>query len=272
MGISNVHILSLIWLQLDVSKSFYSSLPQQDVSCWKCKFQVHSIIIRIQVLENWYATGLFYRLSLSLRLLFWYVSRFPGFPSYPCFLFQNPCILRQYPVLPSVLRAVPCVVRGGGGGGPCLARRCLQPHTWCYPGVQFNLPVQFPIPGPSPAPVPAGDWGAELRRTYVNRTWQRWLRCVRLPTSVLATEVLPFSLPWLDSIKRAQIGLTSLAFCPLKEQTAKKIMLVVTVLTVLVFLDFFTPGQEWCHWIVPVRIRISITNLDSNDGVNLTIS
>ena len=31
--------------------------------------------------------------------------------------------------------------RGGGGEGvsPCLAMSRLQPRTWCYPGVQFNL-------------------------------------------------------------------------------------------------------------------------------------
>ena len=48
------------------------------------------------------------------------------------------------------------------GGGPCVARRRLQPCKWCYLGVQFNLLDQSPIPGPSPVTVPAGDWGAEL--------------------------------------------------------------------------------------------------------------
>ena len=50
----------------------------------------------------------------------------------------------------------------GARGGPCVARRRLQPCKWCYLGVQFNLLDQSPIPGPSPVTVPAGDWGAEL--------------------------------------------------------------------------------------------------------------
>ena len=80
-------------------------------------------------------------LSFYLRLLFWGFSRLPGFLSNTCFLRQNPCFLRQYPVQPRFLFAVPRVVRGGGEGGPCVAGRRLQPRTWFYPGVQFNLPA-----------------------------------------------------------------------------------------------------------------------------------
>ena len=57
------------------------------------------------------ATGLFYMLSLSLRLLVRGVSRFPGFLSYSWFLRQNPCFLRRYPMIPGVLHTVPHVVR-----------------------------------------------------------------------------------------------------------------------------------------------------------------
>ena len=89
--------------------------------------------------------------------------------------------------------------------------------------MQFNLPNRFPIPDPSLAPIPAGDWGAELRRSSVSRTSQRLLRCVQLPTPILAKGVLPFSLPRLDSIKRERLGLTSLEFSPLKEQMAKNV-------------------------------------------------
>ena len=136
-------------------------------------------------------------------------------------LFRNPCLLLRYPVLYRVLRAVPRVVRGGGGrgcGGPCVDSRRLQPRTWCYPGMQFNLSVRFLIPGPSPAPVPARDWGAELRGSSVSRTLQRRLRCVCLSTPVLAKWVLPFSLPLIDSIERPRQGIPSLSFLPLKEQ------------------------------------------------------
>ena len=127
---------------------------------------------------------------LSLHLIFRGVSRFPVFPS-------NPCFLRRYPVLPRVLHVVPRMVRGGragGGVGPCVARRRLQPRTGCYPGVQFILPARSPIPGPSPATILVGDWGAELRRSSVSRTSQQRLHCVRLPTPVIAKGVLPFSL------------------------------------------------------------------------------
>ena len=61
----------------------------------------------------------------------------------------------------------------GGGGVPGVARRILQSCPWSYPGVQFNLLSQSPIPDPSLVPVPAGDWGAELRGLSVSRTLQR---------------------------------------------------------------------------------------------------
>ena len=47
--------------------------------------------------------------------------------------------------------------------------------------------------------------------------------------------------------------------------------LVVTVLTVLLFLDLFPPGQEFCHWFVLVRMSVSVTKFYVNDGVKLTI-
>ena len=30
------------------------------------------------------------------------------------------------------------------------------------------------------------------------------------------------------------------------------------------------PGQERCHWLVFLSIRVSVTKLDINDGVDLT--
>ena len=109
----------------------------------------------------------------------------------------------------------------GGVRGPYVDRRPLQSRTWCYSGMQFNLLDQSPILGPSPAPIPEGYWGAELCRSSVSRTSQRILRCFHLLTPILSKGVLLFPLPWIDSIERAQLGLLSLAFCPLKEQTVK---------------------------------------------------
>ena len=203
--------------------------------------------------------------SLSGNLLF------PLFPVQP--LIFTPKSLLFTPISRATLGSTRGTARGvqGGGGGPCVARRHMQPRTWCYPGLQFNLIVQSLIPDPSMDPVPAGDWGAELRRSSVSRTSQRRLRCFRLPTPVLSKGVLPFSLPWLDSIERELLGIPSLVFRPLKQQMAKKIMLVITVLTVFVFLDLFPPGQERFHWFVLVCIRISVTKFGVNDGINLTI-
>ena len=82
---------------------------------------------------------------------------------------------------------------------------------------------QLPIPVPSPVPVSTADWGADLLGSSVSRTLQRRLWCVHLPTPVLAKGVLPFSLPWIDSVERAILGLYSLLFPPLKEQMVKNV-------------------------------------------------
>ena len=135
------------------------------------------------------ATVLFSILLSSLCILFWGVSRFTGFPS-------NPCFLRQNPMLPWFLRQVPCVVCNWGGGGVhWVAWRRLWNRIFFKAGVHFNLPTRFLIPDPSLDTVPAGDWGAELRGLYVNRTLQRRSRFENLPIPVLAKVVITFSLP-----------------------------------------------------------------------------
>ena len=200
-----------------------------------------------------YATVLFFMLLSFLRVLFQGFFRFTSFPSNPWFLRQNSFFLRKNPVLLWFSRAFPRAVKGRRWVGvPWVYWRRPWFHTFFYPGVQFKMSTRLPISDPSPAPVPAGDWGAYLRGLFVNRTSHWWLRFVSLPTPLLTKGVLPFSLEWLDSIAIVRPGLPYLAFRPLKEQT-------VTVLTVLVFLDIFPPGQEGCHWLVLVRIRVRFT-------------
>ena len=120
---------------------------------------------------------LLYYLLCCLFLCVSYLGAFPVFPvsrtipafyaKIPAFYADIPCYLGFY--------AWYCAWCAVGGGRPCVARRHLKPHMWCYPGVQFNLPDRSPIPGPSLDPVTAGDWGADLRGSYVSRTLQRQL-------------------------------------------------------------------------------------------------
>ena len=116
-----------------------------------------------------------------------------------------------------VLRVVTRVVRGGWGigwVGPCVSIRRLQPCTWCYPGVQFNWPDQFPI-------------RVRARLLFPQKTGEPssadhpWVgpRKVDWDASVYP----PPYLRWIRSIERAQLGLTALEFRPLKEQTAKNV-------------------------------------------------
>ena len=47
--------------------------------------------------------------------------------------------------------------------------------------------------------------------------------------------------------------------------------LVVIVLTVLAFLDIFSPDQDLCHWTVLVLVLVCVSYFEVNDGVKLTI-
>ena len=47
--------------------------------------------------------------------------------------------------------------------------------------------------------------------------------------------------------------------------------LVVTVLTMLISIDIFSPIQEHCHWFILVGIRISVAKFYINDGFDLSI-
>ena len=63
----------------------------------------------------------------------------------------------------------------------------------------------------------------------------------------------------------------SLPSIPSTEITNGRNPLVMTVITVLVFLDLFPSSQERCHWFILVHIYISVSKFDINDGVNFAI-
>ena len=46
-------------------------------------------------------------------------------------------------------------------------------------------------------------------------------------------------------------------------------LLIVTVLTVVIFLDSLPTIQEGHHWLIFVVIRISVAKFDINDGISL---
>ena len=62
----------------------------------------------------------------------------------------------------------------------------------------------------------------------------------------------------------------SIPSIPLTErEDGENLLLVVTVITMLFFLDSFSPRQERCHWPILVGIRVSFAKFDDNDGFNL---
>ena len=88
---------------------------------------------------------------------------------------------------------------------------------------------------------------------------------------VRAKGVIPFSLPLFDLIARVRPRIPPLEFHQLKEKMVKDFPLVVTVLTMIVFLDSFPQIQDRCHWFTLVEIRVSVAKYDVNDGFYLSI-
>ena len=58
---------------------------------------------------------------------------------------------------------------------------------------------------------------------------------------------------------------------PTERTNGKKILLAVTVHTMLVFLDSFPTIQERCHWFILVGILVSVAKFDVNYGFDLLI-
>ena len=47
--------------------------------------------------------------------------------------------------------------------------------------------------------------------------------------------------------------------------------LIVSVLTMLILIDFIPYIQERCHWIKYVGVHVSVTKFDVNDGISMSI-
>ena len=45
--------------------------------------------------------------------------------------------------------------------------------------------------------------------------------------------------------------------------------LIVAVLNVITFIDFFPPSQERRHWLIFLGIRVSVSEFDVNNGFSL---
>ena len=92
---------------------------------------------------------------LSLRLLFWVVSRFPAFPSDPCFYANIPDFYTEIPCWYFSTCCTACAVCKWGEGGftgwcggvPSLAhvftRAC---DLTCQPDSNFHIPVRITFP------------------------------------------------------------------------------------------------------------------------------
>ena len=73
----------------------------------------------------------------------------------------------------------------------------------------------------------------------------------------------------LNCASTARIPLPSM---PSTEITnGENFLLIVTVITVLIFLDSFPPIYERRHWLILVGIRVRIAKFHVNDGVRLLI-
>ena len=132
-----------------------------------------------------------------------------------------------------------------------------QTNSW------FHIPVQ--IPGP------AGDRGVIISGSYVSKLLQLQLWFFRLSNPIRAKWVRPFFLPWSDSIVRVRLELPSLYCRQQKRQTEKCFLLIMTVTTLIIFLDNSPPIQEQRHCLIFVGTRTSIAKFDVNDGVSLSI-
>ena len=136
----------------------------------------------------------------------------------------------------------------------------------------INQPTRFPIPYPSPVPCPVGGWVLELCGSYVSKISQPRLWFNRLSTPNVQNEFFPFLCRGSTQLREYDQGFPPYNSINRNNKRWKQFLLIVTVLTVVLFLGSFPPIQERWHWIIIVGIHISIAKVDVNDGFSLLIS
>ena len=90
--------------------------------------------------------------------------------------------------------------RWGGVGSYGWRGGMLWIHAQIYASAWFNVQTRCIITVTSTAPCPTGDWGVELRGSYVSTILQPRLWFSILSLSAHAKWIFPFLLPWFDSV------------------------------------------------------------------------
>ena len=116
---------------------------------------------------------------------------------------------------------------------------------------------------PNPDPFPEGYWRSELHRSYM---------------IVIQPFIHPITCEMYLSIFSAMVQLNcasttkvSLPSMPSIERTNRKNLLIISVLTVLVLLDFSPPIHDLRHWLIFLGTHVSVAKFDANYGVSLSI-
>ena len=73
----------------------------------------------------------------------------------------------------------------------------------------------------------------------------------------------------LNCMITARASLPRITLTKIKD--SEMFLLVVTVITMLFFIDSFSPSEQRCHWTILVGIRVNIFKFDANYGLNLSI-
>ena len=124
----------------------------------------------------------------------------------------------------------------------------LTRNLTCQSDPWLQISVRIPIPQ-----VTEGSRSADHTWVrYCNRNFNSTI----YPPSYVQKGFVHFCCHGLPQLREYDQGLPTQHSIDINNKHFKTIPLIVTVLTVIVFIDSFTAIQELCHWIILVEIWV----------------
>ena len=210
--------------------------------------------------------------TFGLPILVWFPSNPWFIGQYPWFLLQDISSVCHCWFSPSVALEITRKVRklGGKGGVTWVAKIVrgyahgiiMAHYLLCQPKAQFQVPLRLPV----------------LQRTWElissDFSWVWPCDCNYNPTFNPALHMqngfIHFCCHESTQICKYNQGLPPYHAINRKKKRRKNSFLV-SVLTLIILLDFFPPNQEHYHLIKPVGIRVSISKSNIDHGIWLYV-
>ena len=151
--------------------------------------------------------------------------------------------------------------RGGVLG--FLRKVNLSHYLICQPDSQFRIPVRLPV-------LQGTGESISADHTWV-RSRIRDCDLTVYPTPYVQNGFVHFICHGSTQLCNYRQDFPPYNAIDIENKRRKIFPLIVTVTTMLIFIDSFPPSQESRHWLIFVGIRTIVAKFDVNDCIHLSI-